>query len=388
MSDYKRQQTDYECPPRPKNPAPQPKDPKAKPCGDQPKPSEPPKLNDPDPCPKSDCDCPPGIGPDPTCLDDLIAQQTTQITAAAKAQAFKAELEGLLAKAKAAKQDYTRVKYESLRKRWVDEDIAVAELIRKLVCALGCWKCVIECYICPLLNQIRDAEKRLYLDGVQYADVKTLYQLQFWLARDKEAKDRRFTRIKTILAAWEKPATTIDKVLTDNAALIDASSKLLGTDPGKAVYDIFFKLVPMHLAIAPPATSPDWTTRISADYTVFCVCDKDPDPEDCCGPNVGDLGVRQRLTPPQPYLIDPADYMDMICCLVKTFYAPAKEALAKAESDSVNNDNDIKRYLAVIDNGFKNIEKDAKGAIPPNVDCCDFEKPDGNGQGQAGAAAR
>src|SRR5436305_2270817 len=148
MTDYNRP-TDPECPPRPKTPARQPNNPKGGKCDPPPK-SDPPVLAAPDPCPKPDCNCPAGTTTDPTCLDDLLNEQTKQITAADKATKFKADLEGILAKAKAARQDYTRNKYEKLRKQWVEEDIAIAELIRKLVCNLKCWKCVVECYICPL----------------------------------------------------------------------------------------------------------------------------------------------------------------------------------------------------------------------------------------------
>jgi hypothetical protein len=122
--------------------------------------------------------------------------------------------------------------------------VRIAELIRTLVCALPCWRCVIECYVCPLLNDLHYAEQWLYGDGTLYADVHNLHDLHYWHTRNKEVHERRFNRIKAVLAAWEKPAQTIEKALNDNQALIDAACKLVGTDPGKAVYDVFLKLVP------------------------------------------------------------------------------------------------------------------------------------------------
>jgi hypothetical protein len=88
------------------------------------------------------------------------------------------------------------------------------------------------------------------------------------------------------------------------------------------------------------------------------------------------LSLRQRLIGPQPYLIDPHLYFDVICCLVQNRYHPAKDALAQAEADWTTVDNLIKRYKAQVESGLKTFEKDAKGAIPLVVDCCDYEKGD------------
>lgn len=372
MSDYRRQQNDHECPPRPRDPADQPNPPGGDPCAELPK-TTPPKLKDPEKCPPDpNCKCPRPPTTDSNCLEELISRQSAEIAAAEKAKPFKADLEALLVKAKAAGQDYTRAKFEKLVKQWVEQDLAIAELARKVACALPCWRCVIECYICPLLNDMRYAEQALLGDGTQYTEVHNLYDLQYWHTRDKEKKERTFNRIKAVLAQWEKPAATIEKVLADNQALADAIAKLVGTDPGRAVYDLFLRLIPMHLAIAPPRDSA-WTTRIPKEYTEFCECDEGTS-DDCCGPDTGELSFRQRLIGPQPYLIDPKDYFTIICCLVQNRYHPAKDALAQAEADWTTVDNLIKRYRAQVDNGLKNFEKDAKGAIPLVVDCCDHEK--------------
>src|SRR4029079_14917965 len=105
---------------------------------------------------------------------------------------------------------------------------------------------------------------------------------------------------------------TIEKILNDNKTAIDAAGKSMASDAGKVVYDVFFRLVPMHLAIAPPAAS-GTTTTIGKEYTEFCKCDTGT-PDDCCGPDVGEGTLRQRLIGPQPYLIDPNDYFKIICC--------------------------------------------------------------------------
>jgi hypothetical protein len=372
MTEYRRPQTGSDCSPTTENPADQPKPPgDGKGCTD-PKPTEPPKRPEPKPCPDDpDCHCKKGSSTDPNCLEKAIDEQTKAIVSADRAKTFKADLEALLAKAKAAAQEYSRDKYEKLLKQWIDQDKDIAELIRKLVCAIPCWRCVIECYVCPLINSMHNAEQLLYGDGGYPSDVHTLWDLLYWHQRDKEAKDRRLARIKNVLAAWEKPAQTIEKALADDAKLITDAGALIGTSPSKAVYDVFLKLVPMHLAIAPPAAT--YKTVIDKKFTQFCKCDSGT-PDDCCGPDVGEPSLRQRLTGPQPYLIDPNAYLDLLCCLVTKRYGPAKKDASDAEAEVASLDAEIKRLKAQVENGLKNFEKDAKGAIPTTVDCCEFEK--------------
>jgi hypothetical protein len=372
MTDYKPPR-ERECPPSPKDPADQPKPPSdGDSCKDIPT-STPPEVKPPEKCPETDCHCPKGPGSTPNCLEELIAKQAIDIAAAKKAETFKKDLEELLAKAKAAGQDYTRVKYESLVKQWVELDALIAAFIRKFECALPCWRCIIECYICPILNELHYAEQWLYGDGTLPADAHNLYDLQYWRSRDKEQKERRFNRIKSVLGVWSAPATAIEKILKDNKTLLEALDKSPSSAAGSVVVDLFLKLVPMHLAIAPPSGS-SWTTKIGKEYTVFCECDTGK-PDDCCGPDVGERTLRQRLIGPQPYLIDPNDYFTLICCLVDKRYGKAKDELAKAEADLAAIDDRIARLKAQIDGGLikEAFEKAAKGAIPIAIDCCDFE---------------
>jgi hypothetical protein len=363
-----------ECPSAPK-PADQPRPPdRGDKCKDIPE-SKPPELKPPEKCPEPDCNCPKGPGATPNCLEDLIAKQAAEIAAAKKAEAFKKDLEELLTKAKAAAQDYTRQKYDSLVKQWVELDGLIAAFIRKVECALPCWRCVIECYICPILNDLHYAEQWLYGDNTLPGDVHNLYDLQYWHTRDKAQKERRFNRIKEVLGAWDKPATAIEKILRDNKTLLESLDKSPSSAAGSVVVDLFLKLVPMHLAVAPPSGSA-WTTKIGKEYTVFCECDTPPgEPDNCCGPDVGERTLRQRLIGPQPYLIDPNDYFTLICCLVEKRYGPAKDALGKAEADLAAVDDRIDRHKKQIEAGLNKeaFEKSAKGAIPSVIDCCVFK---------------
>jgi hypothetical protein len=347
------------------------------------KPSEPPEYKEPTPCPP-DCKCPDGSHPKPNCIEDLIARQDAEIAVAEKAKKFKEALVALLAKARAASQDYTQDRYKNLCKRWVEEDNRIAELIRKLECTVTCWRCAIECYICPLINQLYNNQQLLDGDVTLPTEVHSLYELQNWRARDKDKRERSFNRIQSVLAAWEKPAQTIDKILTDNDKLITDSLKLVGSDPTKVIYDIFFRLVPLHLAIAPFSglsweTNGSWKTNILEEWTweAFCKCDKGAsEPDDCCGPDVGEWSMRQRLIGPQPYLIEPNKYFDLVCCLVEKRYEPAKSILAKAENDLAAVEKRITDLKAQIENGLKSFDKDAKATIPSVIDCDECKPTD------------
>ena len=372
MNQYNRPPGGHDCPPPPETPADQPKAPGGGGCVPLPT-TKPPELGEPAKCPDPDpdCNCPKKPGTSPSCLEDLIAKQATDIAAAEKAKLFKADLEALLAKAKAADQAYTRDKYDALVKAWVKNDTDLAELVRRLVCAVPCWRCIIDCHVCPLLNELHYADVWLYGDGTLPAAVHNLYDLQYWYSRDKDAKARTLQRIRDVLTVWEKPAQTIEKAINDIKTGIDAGGKSLGNGVGKVVYDVFLRLVPLHLAIAPPAATAK--TKIGKEFTVFCGCDTGA-PDDCCGPDVGERTLRQRLIGPQPYLIDPHAYLDLICCLVDKRYGPAKEALAKSEADATAVDNRIARAKAQLGNWTTTFDDVAKGTIPSMIDCCQYEK--------------
>src|SRR5689334_9074740 len=68
----------------------------------------------PTPCAPPKCDCPDSPTPISNCMTDMITSQDTDITKGEKAKAFKTELQALLAKANAAKLDYTRDKFTNL----------------------------------------------------------------------------------------------------------------------------------------------------------------------------------------------------------------------------------------------------------------------------------
>ena len=382
MYDYEQRHPDHDCP-HPDEPAAQPHPPGSyEDCNPIP-PSEPPKWEDPPLClPDPYCECPAEPTSDPNCLEDLITSKAVELAQAEKTKAFKAKLESLLTKANAAAQDYTRATYEGLIKEWVKQDEEIAKQIRNFVCGVPCWRCAIECYICPLLQKMQQAERKLYWDpqSCPYPIASNLYDVLYWRTRDKEAKEQAFNRIDGVLAAWEKPAQTIAKTLADNAKLIADIDKAPGSDSSKVIFDLFLRLVPRHLAIAPPSNT-TWKTKIDKRFTDFCKCDEElckcvkPTPDVCCGPDVGGWSLLQRFIGPLPYLIDPKDYINVICCLVKARYKPAEEALGLAEGEVLKAETAIKQAKDAIENGLKDFEKNAKAKLPTIIDCCGKQLP-------------
>lgn len=375
MSEY-RKPHGHDCDPS-DNPADQPKPPsKGEDCPKTETPP-PPKWKDPDPCWKPDpcCKCPKGTeDPPTTCLHELIAEQNANSMVAQRADEFKAVLEEILKTAEAVRTEYTRGKYDDLVKEWKKQDDEIARVIRTLVCDVPCWKCVLSCHVCPLINDIYVAEKSLFDDGKLISQINDLEDFQYWHQRNKNAKQREFDRIDALLTAWKKPLESITDVLTKNKESIEKIKGLIPTDNGKAVFEMFVVLIPRHLAIAPPADDDKGTTtKIDKKYTEFCPCEG-LEPQNCCGPDVGPWILRMRSIQPQAYLIDPGEYFKLICCLVTKFYEPAKKALTEAEVGLADATALIASAKDRYEKGLENFAANADAAIPKVIKCCDYDK--------------
>lgn len=304
------------------------------------------------------CNCPTKPSSSASCIDLLIDAQTAAIAEAERATKFKADLVALQEKAKNAHAAYTLDKYKALLDIWKAQDEKIAKLIAKLVCAVKDWRLQTECQVCSLFNQIRDLEVRLNgAAGVYFEKVNSLYDLQYWLRRDLVRKQQAFDRVKNTLTAWENPAADIERALNGNAELIRDAEQFLAPDAAKLLYDVFIRLVPMHLAIAPPALIA--TTKIDQKYTALCGCDMPAKLDDCCGPDVGPTSVQVQLLGPQPYLILPDEYFPLICCLIESRYRHAKEALGKTEGELKKVESDIERVKGEIEARIKSIAADA-----------------------------
>jgi hypothetical protein len=360
--------TDYAHPnPDPCKPTtPPPGDKKCAPLADSPKAPELPKPKD---CPQP-CECPthPG-GTPPGCLDKLIEDQAKLVEQAVRAKAFVDELTEFKNKVASAQTDYTQARYQALLKIWQDQDKLIADLVQKLVCALPCWECLLECRLCPELTEIRRLEDELNGTGPLTKDVYSLIDLQFWHQRNATQMKARVDRIKGVLSAWEKPSATLGDVLDKNGKLIEDTQKIIATDSAKAVYDVFMTLLPRHWAIRPRKA----TSSVPDRFFKICKCD-DGTPDDCCGPDLGIVSLRNRLLGPLPYIVAPADLLIIICCILIERLAPASDQLAAANAGLLATTNLIAQVTKDIVEKTKNIEAGFKAELGNPIDCGQYKK--------------
>jgi hypothetical protein len=354
-------ETPVQCPPTDTT------DPKCKPLVAP----DPPKLPDPESCPQPCC-CPPGPGGNGgSCLDTLITEQSQLADKAALAKDFADELRALQAKIVSARASYTSEKYKALLKSWEDQDIAIGKLADDVACSVKCWKCLLECRLCPLLYDIRALELRLNGTGTFATNVDTLRELASWHERNRDERQAVVDRIKAVLSAWEDPAKALEDALTANKALIDSVRAMLSTDAPGAIYALFVRLIPTHWAIRPRGAD----SKVKS-YVEICTCGETPS-DDCCGPDTASGTSLQRLLPPLPYLVDPNGLAGILCCLVTERYLPAKELLAEAHARFENAKQEVERTTAQIKAKTEALEAAFKAELPTPIDCGAYWKKSG-----------
>lgn len=374
-----------------KDPAGQPPDAKL-PTDDSCKPLDigrtPPKL-----CARPDCSpcctCPPGPGDQSTCLDGLIRSEADAINKGEQAKKFKADLEALLGKVKAATLEYTPDNYKDLVERWKKEDDAIVCLIRSIDCALPCWTCVIECEICTLVYGIHNSELGLtgnfqlageppFNAAAEPPCVKSLYDLRYWWWREKLRRETLFSHVAGVMKAWETPFKTIDGILKSNAEIIKTIAAALNIDQKKDAAKYLFDLVRLirqHMDIAPPAAAA--VTGIDKRYVNICCCDQSPPLHECCGVIIRVPTVLDRVVGPLPYLVKPEKYADLICCLATRVYQPVKKSAVEADSRHAELDTMVKDTEAAIAAQFKSLPADAKVRLGKTIDCKDYKPKSG-----------
>jgi hypothetical protein len=347
------------------------------------------KLPDPPPIPElppvkecpQPCCCPqPPGGPPSNCLDDLIKSQTRIVKKADRANDFVKELTAIQGDVTTALGTYTQARYKELLKAWLEQDKAIVELVRKLVCAVPCWECLLECRLCPQLTEIRRLEDRLNGTGELTTQVFSLLDLQYWHQRNVFNMQGRVDRIKNVAAAWKDPSGALGTALEADAKLIEDTQKIIATDSAKAVYDIFMTLIPRHWAIRPRDGDAAHASKIDMRFVHICECSQgnkdcacdDGDPDDCCGPDVGILTLRQRLVGPLPYIVDPAQFPDIICCLTRERLRPASDQLADAQAELAAATDDVQKTQALIGDKTKAIETTFRAELPNPIDCKDY----------------
>ena len=392
-------------------------------CKKLPDPPQVPPIPEPAECPpRCTCPIPPGGEPQ-SCIEGLIQDQNVIVKTAERAKAFADELTAIQDKLKSAQGEYTQARYVELLTRWKEQDAAIVELIRKLVCAVNCWECLLDCRLCRQLIGIRRLEDRLYGapsteaagTGPLTGQVYSLYDQQAWHQRNVAQMKSRLQRITTVMAAWEKPAGTLADVLEKNGNLIKEVQNLISTDPAKALYDVFMTLIPTHWAIRPRDGGPDnkYGSDIEDRYRHICDCpaaaasppdggqqachgDGDPPclcddglPDDCCGPDVGVLSLRERLVGPLPYIVNPVRFPVILCCLTTQRLSPASQQLAAAEAALAAATAAIELALKQIADQTAAIETTFRAELGNPIDCKAYQTaPAGPAAKQTGQATR
>jgi hypothetical protein len=268
--------------------------------------------------------------------------------------------------------DYNPARYDQLKKQWWEQDGLIASLTLKIKCSVSCWKCLVECRLCTLIEDIRGLEDRLNGTTLPPADKPSVYSLfdkKFWQQRIVAQMQERVDRISNVLKAWEKPSATLGDVLDKNGKLIVDLPAVLAADPAKAIYDIFMTLIPRHLAIQPHGAN----SCIDKEFIEVCPCDKG-DTDDCCGPDVGVRSLRDRLVGPLPYIVEPKGLQLIVCCLVTERLEPASDQLAKAQAELDATTNEIEQTKKLIADKIGAIETAFKGDLGNPIDCEPYEK--------------
>jgi hypothetical protein len=338
--------------------------------------ADPPSLDPPE-TPPSKCDCPgSATTSEPPCFNQLITDQKSIAEAGVRAAQTQAELQAMLDDATKAKGTYTRDKYDEFTKRWDKQDKDIVGAIQVVTCNIPCWWCVIECHICPLLYKIRYLQT--YLNGFgedAMSDVHSLRDLQYWHQRRLEARQDRFKAIKAVFEAWKDPTKSIDAALQANQRIID---NIRATEPVDALKQVFFELIPRHLAIAPRPLA----TEIKEKYRKLCFGCDEPAPDNCCGPDTGMPTVQQMLIGgPQAYIVDPDRYFDLLCCIATQRYEPARAQAeqAQAKLDALNGK--IASLQAELVKRITDPLADYRGGISAPIDCDKYTKKDGGDDG-------
>jgi hypothetical protein len=301
--------------------------------------------------------------------DLLLGENVKREAVAAVHKENQVELLAFLQKARSAADDYTAQKYNELVGRWIDQDGRITKLVAGLD-QRDDWQQSIPA-VCALFTAIQEVVDRLEgcppdepptanaqqaaADAAAKAATQDessklgLYADRATLQTRRDREKRALARVRLELAAWEKPAQTLEKILNEHFKLIEECTKLAGRADAALAYDVFFKLVPVHLHITPK----DATSTVKPLEAVLKLVK--PEVKDCT-----DAAIRQLA--PQPRLIKPSAYPQQVDLVAKAMNT-AIAALAEAEGEVKKNEDAINRNLRALDYKKKSLDKDARGAL-------------------------
>jgi hypothetical protein len=119
----------------------------------------------------------------------------------------------------------------------------------------------------------------------------------------------------------------------------------------------------------------DATTTIKDKFINICCCPKGT-PDDCCGPDVGILTLRERLVGLLPYIVDPANLTKIICCITKERLEPASTQLADAQANLAAVSAEIEQTTKLITDKTAGLAAAFTAELANPIDCSPYKKKD------------
>lgn len=285
-------------------------------------------------------------------IETEIDKINGQLAAAERLKEYKATLEAMLQKAKSAMETYPG-KYPELLKRWQDQDRNLKDLLAKLPCSIQNWEELLRRGVTPLFKEIADLEDKLGTlpEGAEPATCPPdgLYAQRERQQLQLALLETRYDKARLALVAWEKPAPALEKILVENDRLAADLRKSIGLPEAPALlFDVFFKLLPMHYLVAPPDAK---STRLNAEEIVVRIA--------------GERAWTDltELLGPQPTLIEPGKYLDHILNYPFKDYNAAKTRLAEAAGALRHTEDKIKSAEKALDEKRKSLGKAARAAL-------------------------
>jgi hypothetical protein len=89
---------------------------------------------------------------------------------------------------------------------------------------------------------------------------------------------------------------------------------------------------------------------------------------------VGIVTLRERLVGPLPYIVDPADFPEIICCLITQRLTPASKQLADAQADLAVTTSEIEQTKKLIEDKTAALEATFKAELGNPIECGPYKK--------------
>jgi hypothetical protein len=285
-------------------------------------------------------------------IETALNEVSVQLGAAERKKEYKTKLDSLLQITNGAMAEYSGKKYQELLKRWKDLDDLVTKLQTELTASFPQWETQLKTSVGPLFATLTGQRQQLgqRTEPAQPSSGKdSLYTQRDRQQVQLELAQAHSDQALAALMAWASPARNIEKVLSENERTASEIGKMPIAQPDAAtrLYDMFFKLLPMHWLIAPPSEQ----ERVNPEKYVVKVA------------GAPSWEALLQMLGPQPRLIEPSAYLAQLGQHQLKQYKDAQNALAKADGALKGTLEEIKRIEKALDKPLDALEKNAKAAL-------------------------